>query len=284
MKSRRIMILVLLAAFLIGCSGNPQPTASPAAQAVVETPLPVAETPASEPTPTPWAGDGHWYTFQMFDVGQSCFGLSRINQDSYLPLPDPYLIFTDHGVAIGHVKTDFDAKVYANDPEERFAWIPSTHLDRICGAFVREGVVLPEPDLTTDCIYLRDRGGFMVPLSDEAKEELLHLLQAERETAMTLIDPASYESAHFVIRFRDIEMLGYGYSQKNGCVVMGNAQGSRYLVRRRKDPQNNTNVYDILSELDPDSPLSRAFDQVREAFDAKDDRYVFDLCWGYYER
>jgi len=35
--------------------------------------------------------------------------------------------------------------VYANDPEERFAWIPSTHLDRICGAFVREGVVLPEP-------------------------------------------------------------------------------------------------------------------------------------------
>ena len=182
-----IFIAAILVSVIVAVCFLTNPKAKREAERqAAETQTAAAETPSlsnapesAEPTPTPWAGDGHWYTFQLTATGL----ISSIGTE-YLYVPEEYTVCPINSVAIGKLKgMRSETKVYTADPEERVIWFESWF------SYYRSGLALPKPDPKT-CnyaisVYYTDSESWMY-LSEEAGKELhtlLNRLDTEGEKA-----------------------------------------------------------------------------------------------------
>lgn len=129
------------------------------------------------PSPTPWAGDGHWYLFQYLDYWRIQTVAGR-EVRQYQRLEWPYYAAEGDAVAVGKMKgMDTNVKVYTRDPKERLIWVRAPGYYR-WGDFFRDETDLPEPDPRTAGLALGLDEVEAVILSRAARRELKALLKA----------------------------------------------------------------------------------------------------------
>ncbi len=219
----------------------------------------------SDSEPTPWTGNGHWWTFQPIRLGNGEFGLNVMRHIYYAPLRFPYIVYTENGVAIGRLKgSDETIKLYTSDPEERVIWIPMVkyRYDGVSGKFIRSDVALPEPDPEYNEICITGRNDTHLTLSDTAKAELIDLMQrTESEDVRSSDFGEDQEQLMIMLQFRDFPGLGcelpFWILCEKGRYCLGklNLEYGEYL--------------DWFVEIDPDSALYREVEQLIAGVDSE---------------
>lgn len=163
------LLLCMTALYLLVRPRIAQAVQAPAAQAP-ETVKAASPAPMTNPSPTPWAGNGHWFFFQYVDP----WGFVSSTGVKYEFLDYPYYVMGGKAVAIGKMKgANKEIKVYTLDPQERVIWADY----RWWNGLVRSDVELPDPDPEHDPLTL-GMGDMEKVLSPEASADLLALLRA----------------------------------------------------------------------------------------------------------
>ncbi len=215
---------------------------------ILAVPMTASVTPeAAEPEPTaqPWAGDGHWYTFQYVPSG-----LVDSTGRHFKILEFPYFINDyEEGVAIGKLKgASKDIKMYTLDPEERMIW---SHTDDFWGNFVRTGIELPVPGPDNSDVGVSNDYASL-ELSDRAVSEL-HALMEELETSgESFTIPPKELGPTFAYYFHDLPWLGYW-----PFLTLEWLQGRPGLTQWETDPQTGGVVPRRFVPMDPESTLLR---------------------------
>ena len=223
-----------------------------------------AENPAETealPEPTPWTGDGHWYTFQI--IGDS--GLISSTNVRYIPLYDYYYVDEDTAVAIGKVKgMASEIRVWTNDPEERVIWSASPNGFR--GIFARSGYRMPESGNPANGDPVLCVAGEFRALSAEAQAELYALRDSVRETGEPFgesgcgIDPDGQMDAWVCFKYHEIPGLGVWMEM---CLTR--YEGRLLLLSWDNGGETGDYQPDYILDIDPESELYRAFYEFLQA-------------------
>lgn len=239
----------------------PEATSAPVAQpGVADTAASTmlsAERDDAAPSPTPWAGNGHWYTFQPLP-----WGVMSSTNTKYLALYGPYIVTTKKdAVAIGTVKgVSKQVKMYTSDPEERLIWANEPGV--FWGTFLRDDVKLTEPDPEAQTLFLQIDETESA-LSEAAKAELLSLLKAVPASGQPAPDQDAETDSNTPLAFvisdcGDIPGLRYWFF---ACIAP--YDGRLILATMKEDAQGGYTA-DLTIDIDPDGALAREFAQLAE--------------------
>ncbi len=247
-----VLVAVIVAVcFLTSPKPAPQQVAVPSAEQTPSATLGISSTPTAAPSeapsPTPWNGDGHWYTFQPL-----ASGISDSVGRYYAGVYEPYSVIRDNEVAIGKLKgLSQEVKVYTLDPEERFIWAYEPNV--FYGFFAREGEKLPTYDLARGALSI-DGSEFGIPeyiFSDAARAELLALLEtpAAALEPVPSQEPSVYAPLQYV--FEEPAWLRYWLS-----AYLARCDGQLYLVFFETTPRAEAFTEVGAVRIAPDSALA----------------------------
>ncbi len=136
--------------------------------------------PKEKTTDRKWTGDGHWYTFAVYDSSMSTL-ISSTNMP-YDLCSTEYRAANIEGVAIGRLKgANKEYKVYTADPKERVIWFDLDYDHFVYRLIYRRfDCDLPIPEAKNSGFEIGDSMSYrgILSLSDNAEKEMRLLLSA----------------------------------------------------------------------------------------------------------